>query len=358
MQGTQQSFLMAPPDGRASPETTAGFNRTISYPFSSQACLDVNVAISHSQQEVGLGIYHGGVELPFRQLRDDRSVPAPLHGWPDHPISTQSFSSPPLSAGYHPVPSYQTYNPCPAGNPSLMGCSGITTNDVVSLLSYSPDVRVQENSIPVYHQVSGEWPVTSQAQTNTPSRVQMRNVSHIPFFSDAHGEEHAQGIPRYSANQAADASGDGRLTELDANSGSSVEGSASPESSPAGTTNRRRSNRLRGPRRSVSPGNVKYRCTVCGNMFTRRSNCREHMKKHDPNHRREHCCNDCGKYFGRKTDLKRHFTSTSVHDGVKRFGCEYCGHRFARQDVLYRHRNDCRSKRHNVDSTQPICASL
>ncbi|KAL2831674.1 hypothetical protein BJY01DRAFT_106705 [Aspergillus pseudoustus] len=82
-------------------------------------------------------------------------------------------------------------------------------------------------------------------------------------------------------------------------------------------------------------------CTVCGAEFTRRSNCREHMKKHDPSGRKLYSCEDCGKSLGRKTDLKRHVDS--VHRGIRRFGCDHCGYRFSRQDTLARHVADgCR----------------
>ncbi|KAL2799411.1 hypothetical protein BJX66DRAFT_260503 [Aspergillus keveii] len=82
-------------------------------------------------------------------------------------------------------------------------------------------------------------------------------------------------------------------------------------------------------------------CTVCGAEFTRRSNCREHMKKHDPNSRKLYSCEDCGKTLGRKTDLKRHIDS--VHRGIRRFGCDQCGFRFSRHDTLARHVADgCR----------------
>ncbi|PTU23198.1 hypothetical protein P175DRAFT_0431308 [Aspergillus ochraceoroseus IBT 24754] len=75
-------------------------------------------------------------------------------------------------------------------------------------------------------------------------------------------------------------------------------------------------------------------CTICGVRFTRRSNCREHMKRHDPNSRKTFPCEICEKPFGRKTDLKRHVGS--VHYGLRKFGCEQCGFRFSRQDTLAR----------------------
>lgn len=52
-------------------------------------------------------------------------------------------------------------------------------------------------------------------------------------------------------------------------------------------------------------------CPTCGVRFTRRSNCKEHMKSHDPNYVRPHPCETCGREFRRRTDLKRHVDSVS-----------------------------------------------
>ncbi|RDW70475.1 putative C2H2 finger domain protein (Ezf) [Aspergillus mulundensis] len=82
-------------------------------------------------------------------------------------------------------------------------------------------------------------------------------------------------------------------------------------------------------------------CTICGAQFTRRSNCREHEKRHDPSNRKSFACGVCGKALGRKTDLKRHVDS--VHRGIRKYGCDECGARFTRQDTLARHISDgCR----------------
>ncbi|KAL2827545.1 hypothetical protein BDW59DRAFT_55691 [Aspergillus cavernicola] len=89
------------------------------------------------------------------------------------------------------------------------------------------------------------------------------------------------------------------------------------------------------------PPKAGLECSICGAQFTRRSNCQEHMKRHDPNSRKSYPCEDCGKTLGRKTDLKRHIDS--IHRGIRRFGCEKCGHHFSRQDTLARHVADgCR----------------
>ncbi|KAJ0418486.1 hypothetical protein BJY00DRAFT_177295 [Aspergillus carlsbadensis] len=111
---------------------------------------------------------------------------------------------------------------------------------------------------------------------------------------------------------------------------------------------------------SLKPGQLKFpsasglTCTVCGAEFTRRSNCREHMKKHDPSSRKLYPCDDCGKTLGRKTDLKRHIDS--VHRGIRRFGCDQCGYRFSRQDTLARHVADgCRRSpvEHSTNKRKP-----
>ncbi|KAJ5083364.1 Zinc finger C2H2 [Penicillium angulare] len=54
-----------------------------------------------------------------------------------------------------------------------------------------------------------------------------------------------------------------------------------------------------------------YACRICGNTFTRRSNCAEHEKKHDPNNKRSFPCDECHKTFGRNADLKRHTDTVS-----------------------------------------------
>ncbi|PYH87426.1 hypothetical protein BO71DRAFT_489581 [Aspergillus ellipticus CBS 707.79] len=99
-------------------------------------------------------------------------------------------------------------------------------------------------------------------------------------------------------------------------------------------------------------------CNVCGFRFTRRSNCREHMKRHDPRWRRSYPCSICGRGFGRKTDLKRHVDC--IHYHVRKFGCEQCGQGYGRQDTLSRHKADgCpRGARKGRASKRPVKVPL
>ncbi|RAH76311.1 hypothetical protein BO86DRAFT_19556 [Aspergillus japonicus CBS 114.51] len=79
-------------------------------------------------------------------------------------------------------------------------------------------------------------------------------------------------------------------------------------------------------------------CSVCGFRFTRRSNCREHEKRHDPRQRKSFPCDVCGKAYGRNTDLRRHVQSAHVQE--RKFYCDQCGQNYSRQDTLNRHKLD------------------
>ena len=61
---------------------------------------------------------------------------------------------------------------------------------------------------------------------------------------------------------------------------------------------------------NVNTGGSGFDCDICGMRFTRRSNCREHRKKHD-NNKQTYACDCCSQTFGRKTDRKRHVESVS-----------------------------------------------
>ncbi|KAJ5584834.1 Zinc finger C2H2 [Penicillium hispanicum] len=100
-----------------------------------------------------------------------------------------------------------------------------------------------------------------------------------------------------------------------------------------------------------------YACSHCGSTFTRRSNCAEHEKRHNPSYKQSFPCDECGKTFGRNADLKRHtdtvsetITSTKrkqllmtiqVHRKIRKHGCHWCDRRFSRTDALNKHLSEC-----------------
>lgn len=102
------------------------------------------------------------------------------------------------------------------------------------------------------------------------------------------------------------------------------------------------------------PSNLEFGlvCPICGIHFTRKSNCREHQKLHDPRFQKRFECNICGKSLRRNADLRRHENSVSVslylsgshdlsglkvHKGMKRFCCGRCGKQYSRSDTLARY---------------------
>ncbi|PGH18423.1 hypothetical protein AJ79_00492 [Helicocarpus griseus UAMH5409] len=99
-------------------------------------------------------------------------------------------------------------------------------------------------------------------------------------------------------------------------------------------------------RRKAGAAGAKYKCDECGMLFTRNSNCKSHKKIHDPNRKFPHQCSapQCTKKFSRKTDLVRH--EDSVHKKKRDYGCDQCGHYFARSDTLRRHCEDGCRRRH------------
>ena len=78
----------------------------------------------------------------------------------------------------------------------------------------------------------------------------------------------------------------------------------------------------------------RWTCTYpeCGKKFGRKENIKSHVQTHLGD--RQWLCRHCQKCFVRLHDLKRH---EKIHSGYKPHACK-CGHTFARQDALTRHR--------------------
>lgn len=64
--------------------------------------------------------------------------------------------------------------------------------------------------------------------------------------------------------------------------------------------------RISNDRRRKVPSASGLQCPICDKVFTRRSNCHEHVKRHDPSRKKMLPCDYCGKTFGRNGDLRRH----------------------------------------------------
>lgn len=279
---------------------------------------------------------HGGMGIPLNRLRGcptSESLQLPSDGWGDQTIPGQSFPDATLNGGGFPAPaSYEQYDSRPPVSSAAFGISNLASHSMGASLCYSPNVGLRGSGNTFYDQYSGSWPVTPRSRTSTPSGNSARvkgeidrawdaSIPHRPAFPDARDETPVHGMTHLSratisdpffTPQMSNGQGGDRLFELDPNVGPPTERERrdSTQTSSIGSprsdiTSRRTS------RRQNSPVVNGLQCTVCGYLFTRRSNCREHMKKHDPNQRRDYGCETCGRTFGRRTDLKRHVDSVS-----------------------------------------------
>lgn len=277
------------------------------YPSPSQTELEADVLCRNSPSSVGLGILQCGMEMPPGQLRESMQISS--HEWPDPILLSQNFSASTYPA-IAPTTPYQPYEDCSTVNHSLFGYPDIS-HPMVPPLEY-PHLGVKEDSFPFFGgSCSGSQATGSDGTWDI-----------IPtFLPDIHNEHQTQmdcfpGIMTKTVslnqNMAGGVLGNGPFG-LDLNSHCSMDhdgafsddlsyGDLSLESTSPGN------------RRTSSPPEG-LQCTVCGYRFTRRSNCRQHMKNHDPNRKRDHSCDDCGRSFGRKTDLKRHVDSVSLSWG-------------------------------------------
>ena len=91
-------------------------------------------------------------------------------------------------------------------------------------------------------------------------------------------------------------------------------------------------------RSRTTPEEASHECRVCGKLFKRAHNYKNHMETHNPDRKYPHPCTamlgnqQCTKKLLRKTDLDRHYDS--VHLKARNHRCILCGNRFARRDTL------------------------
>ncbi|EEA21465.1 C2H2 finger domain protein (Ezf), putative [Talaromyces marneffei ATCC 18224] len=223
----------------------------------------------------------------------------------------------------------------------------------VQALYYQSGYDVNQNRHPEYVQIpSRRWPMTPQSHVGTPERTHHPSPSENTWPSPILSGENAESKRRTIDKNVNSVSRRAHLESLERSPSHETESITSSESSQemfyygsvspsAFTTEIGSSRREKSATRGQAQAELdpELRCPLCDKVFTRRSNCREHLKRHNPVNRQAHPCRSCGKTFGRKTDLKRHYM-TRIHDGEKRFTCDLCGRQYSRLDTMHRHQKD------------------
>ncbi|EEQ35039.1 hypothetical protein McanMca71_001766 [Microsporum canis] len=344
--------------------------QSTSYPTAPRSCAYTDAISLQSSSAAGLGLLNcsvppGGPSVSI--CSPSQSLLQAAQGWQGEPIAGHCFPNTPSSLVTYPglsaydslqmmsntsMPSFNVPNnhvdTSSAGFLSPVPLMKVASSSTIQSNIYAPDMSSNYGVTPSPVQspqilsgdISDDWEIIGN---DNAAKQTFFNLDDLPPFRQQIG-------PSVPARQPREP----RVPIL--KSQPFVESQKKPRRSPLRSSN---CNKLVG-KRSFEPAqtspevekpakkkrmveNAKYECDQCGRQFTRNSNCKSHMKIHDPNRRFPHKCTfgQCTNKFSRKTDLIRHVDS--VHKKLKRFGCEMCGHRFARQDTLRRHREDgCR----------------
>lgn len=253
--------------------------------------------------------------------------PVSAHCWQDHSISEAATCyNNSLSVPEYSEMSYQQYVDTPLITTALMPYPTFTTSFQAPALFYNSDSPCQTSPLDYGQIPSNSWPMTPQSHVGTPEGSQHFSASDKSWPSSAltsgvlqsqartfvsstdflSSPMHSTAIERSPSHDIESISGYG------SSQNESCYGSVSPRSSAAEFDPSRREHSADDTTQTQPPLDPNLRCPICGKIFTRRSNCREHFKRHNPENRKVHSCGECGKTFGRKTDLNRHYLTVSL----------------------------------------------
>ncbi|CAG8903260.1 unnamed protein product [Penicillium egyptiacum] len=309
---------------------------------------------------IGLGISHCEIENAFGQLRvfpPTATLPSQLVPGAPTPTFALSYGDYSSGACYPPV-----YNGLVnSASETPLGFYSPTTMSASPSYNSTMDVVPGQNVFP--GQMTDMWMHTPCPAPTTPSDVPPGTVANgaagqwgQSVFPDACMPST---MPLLPVNNVSYLGAMGEEIGYDRSSGQSVntgQAVSQPQASVEGThgvTNSSKRERGSSNDRLISASGLE--CPICGAKFTRRSNCKEHQKMHNPEWKNNHPCDTCHKTFGRSSDLKRHMNT--VHHGLRKYSCDLCDRRFSRHDSLVRH--DCVEKHRNTEkSTGHAEASL
>ncbi|PLB44461.1 hypothetical protein P170DRAFT_430353 [Aspergillus steynii IBT 23096] len=309
--------------------------------------------VPHSQPPAGLGISHCDMGPSAEQSRvyTSEQYPSPTTDWSDQIMPPESVLDAAMDVGpFSPATQYEPFGGYPDVSASPLSYYSSQTLSASPEYGVPMDIAGHHDMMP--SQSSDMWPNANcsdeackiKEEPNdfwNPSLFPITNAPTTPVMAPM--PQLVANNNRFPHPQQA-GSINGTLVELDPNvdrlSERSVAQSHPYEVILKWTKN---NGEASNDDRSKIPSASGLECTTCGTRFTRRSNCREHMKKHDPSRRKMYHCETCERRFGRRTDLRRHVDS--IHRGIRKFSCDVCDQKFSRQDTLTRHRSDCERRK-------------
>ncbi|KAJ5184101.1 hypothetical protein N7492_001717 [Penicillium capsulatum] len=331
----------------------------------------VSATTSHGNgypNPIGLGISGCGLEPTFNQLDTYAnaipfSVPPALS---EQLTTPNTLYNMPLKIDDFSGSTYEIYNGLADSSPlNLYGSQAMCPSS-----SFNPPIDISPDPTTFPEQAAGYWASMQCPDPTTPSEI-----SPVSASSTMEGQWNRAYFPE--AGMALNVPTLSMCSRLSVTNGAFDQASPGGEgdgiipghfSTPAGTVHNppsvtsgeetaHNSPASNGKARTLSPGRKshakkRYKCPTCYMTFTRRSNCSEHQKKHDPGFKKSFPCDECHKTFGRNADLKRH--TDNVHRKIRKYGCEWCVKRFSRQEALDRHSTECPKR---PDSPSPVQSS-
>ncbi|KAJ5712475.1 hypothetical protein N7493_008943 [Penicillium malachiteum] len=298
----------------------------------------VSATSSHGREfstPIGLGISRCGLEpsfdtmggftsqLPYSMTPSIPTQIAPMDGFYSLPIKVSDFSE---------QTGFEIYSAFPETAPSTLRYYGSQAISATS--SYNSPIETASLHPTFPGQVPGYWIPAACSGPTTPPDVVPIPAGNIPgsYWSAQCVPELCPTINAPVSQMTGGFSISGNLFDLQrvpvaeskdlfskdvSDSGLSIP--ESPKSKQGEKVAKKSSVSRQGatsPPKKKSSSKKGYACRVCGFSFTRRSNCAEHEKKHDPNHRRSYPCEECHKTFGRMADLRRHTDNVRKYTGL------------------------------------------
>lgn len=291
------------------PENVQTFDVSSPYPSPVSATTSQGLGFS----TVGLGVSGCGLEPGFVS---PRAIPSAVHfaasaTAPSHMAPVENYHGITMKVDDFSMPCFSVYDGLPPSSDSPISLYDSQTMGVPPSYNTSSEVGGQGN----FTQTPGSWAPTPCSGPTTPLEdVLATGRWDQPYFPESCITANPPTLPVSS----------GSYHHMAVTGGSRPLAShyhtARLSSSPRSTTssecvipnyaqkvNKNGRCSKTGTDKDVDGGR---KCRVCGFVFTRRSNCMEHEKRHDPSFKKVFC-DECKKPFGRNADLRRHIESAS-----------------------------------------------
>ena len=266
---------------------------------------------------VGLGISGCDIEHEFGQMRVLNVPPMPSQLIPETPTFELSYED------YTNGPCYPTiYNQLPNASQDSLNLYSPTSMSASPSYNSAMEVGPSQDAFP---EMSDLWMHTPCSGPTTPSEIVSAAAGNATrgqwdqgMFADGSVPLAMPLLPVNNLSYAGTTGEEIGYSESCEQSVNLWQDGAQPQiATPSETTAepaaKPRKKSRNSPDKLISASGLQ--CPMCGSKFTRRSNCKEHQKMHNPEWKNNHPCEECNRSFGRSSDLKRHMNTVSQATG-------------------------------------------